>query len=100
MVSQNWKNSSKASPGFPRPIRDPKSGGAPTRNGRNGGNALAGFVVLSAMHTLLLWALLSVVKSAGIVSWGVSVVDTAKLATLYVMWRSLALMSWDSARGR
>lgn len=102
MVSENWKSTNKSSGSFPRAFRDsPISGGAPTPNKRQRqGNAFIGFVLLVALHTVLLWLAVRTLESAEIVTWRLSVLDSLILATLYVVWQSLSLMVWSSARKR
>jgi hypothetical protein len=101
MVSQNWKNTNKTSGSFPRAFRDsPISGGAPTpkkggRDSRRVGNAFLGFLLLVGIHTVLLWLAVRVAESAGIVTWNVGWWDSLKLATLYVVWKAVALMAWN-----
>lgn len=102
MVSQNWKNTSKSSGNFPRPFRDsPISRGAPDPNrSRREGNAFIGFLMLIALHTVLVWLGVRTLESAGIVTWEVGVWDSLRLATLYVVWQSLSLMLWSGAKKR
>ncbi len=100
MVSGNWKNTNKAPGSFPRAMRDfdRVSGGAPTQKRERTGNAMAGFVILVILHAVLLWTAVRVVESAGIVEWTLGVWDSLTLSVLYVVWRSLALVSWGSLR--
>lgn len=106
MVSENWKNTNKSPGSFPRAFRDSQnfpsvSRGAPTpKRDRQGANAFLGFIMLVVLYTTLLWLAVRVAESAGIVSWSVGVWDSLKLATLYVLWQSLSLVSWGSAKKR
>ena len=105
MVSENWKHSNKAEPAsISRAFRDSQnfpsvSRGAPARKkDRQGANAFLGFIMLVALYTALLWLAVRVAESAGIMSWSVGVWDSLKLATLYVLWQSLSLVSWGSVK--
>lgn len=104
MVSENWKNTNKSPGSFPRAFRDSQhfpsvSRGAPARKkDRQGRNAFLGFLMLVTLYSVLLWLAVRVAESAGIVSWSVGVWDSLKLATLYVLWQSLSLVSWGSAK--
>jgi hypothetical protein len=54
--------------------------------------------MLVTLYSVLLWLAGRVAESAGIVSWSVGVWDSLKLATLYVLWQSLSLVSWGSVK--
>jgi hypothetical protein len=54
--------------------------------------------MLVTLYSVLLWLAVRVAESAGIVSWSVGVWDSLKLATLYVLWQSLSLVSWGSVK--
>jgi len=106
MVSENWKHTHKSGSSFPRAFRDSQnfptvSRGAPTqKRDRQGGNAFLGFIMLVTLYTVLLWLAVRVAESAGIVSWSIGMLDSLKLATLYVLWQSLSLVSWGSVKKR
>lgn len=102
MVSQNWKSTNKSFGSSPRVIRDlAKSGGAPAqKRGQREGNAFLGFLMLVALHTVLVWLGVRALESAEIVTWRVGVWDSLKLATLYVVWQSLSLMLWSGTKRR
>lgn len=102
MVSENWKSTNKSFGSSPRVLRDFQiSGGAPTPNkGQRQGNAFIGFVMLVALHTALVWLGVRALESAEIVTWRVSVWDSLKLASLYVVWQSLSVMLWSGTRKR
>lgn len=101
MVSENWKNTNKVGSSFPRAFRDSPSvsSGAPRpKRSRREGNAFLGFLMLVALRTALLWSAVRVAESAEIVTWQLSVWESLKLATLYVVWQSLSLMVWSGAK--
>jgi hypothetical protein len=100
MSSGNSKNTNKISGGFPKAMRDSErvSGGAPTQKRERSGNAFAGFVLLVILHTVLIWLAVRVGESAGIVSWSVGWWGSLKLATLYCVWRSVSVVSWERAK--
>ena len=104
MVSENWKHTHKSGSSFPRAFRDSQnfptvSRGAPTqKREREGRNAFLGFIMLVALYTVLLWLAVRVAESAEIVSWSIGMLDSLKLATLYVLWQSLSLVSWGSVK--
>jgi hypothetical protein len=106
MVSENWKHTHKSGSSFPRAFRDSQnfptvSRGAPTqKRDRQGRNAFLGFIMLVTLYTVLLWLAVRVAESAGIVSWSIGMLDSLKLATLYVLWQSLSLVSWGSVKKR
>lgn len=107
MVSENWKHSNKAEPAsISRAFRDSQnfptvSRGAPTqKRDRQGRNAFLGFIMLVTLYTVLLWLAVRVAESAEIVSWSIGMLDSLKLATLYVLWQSLSLVSWGSVKKR
>jgi hypothetical protein len=56
--------------------------------------------MLVTLYTVLLWLAVRVAESAGIVSWSIGMLDSLKLATLYVLWQSLSLVSWGSVKKR
>jgi hypothetical protein len=107
MVSENWKHSNKAEPAsISRAFRDSQnfptvSRGAPTqKRDRQGRNAFLGFIMLVTLYTVLLWLAVRVAESAEIVSWSIGMLDSLKLATLYVLWQSLSLVSLGSVKKR
>jgi hypothetical protein len=106
MVSENWKHTHKSGSSFPRAFRDSQnfptvSRGAPTqKRDRQGRNAFLGFIMLVALYTVLLWLAVRVAESAEIVSWSIGMLDSLKLATLYVLWQSLSLVSLGSVKKR
>ena len=106
MVSENWKHTHKSGSSFPRAFRDSQnfptvSRGAPTqKRDRQGRNAFLGFIMLVTLYTVLLWLAVRVAESAEIVSWSIGMLDSLKLATLYVLWQSLSLVSLGSAKKR
>jgi hypothetical protein len=106
MVSENWKHTHKSGSSFPRAFRDSQnfptvSRGAPTqKRDRQGRNAFLGFIMLVTLYTVLLWLAVRVAESAEIVSWSIGMLDSLKLATLYVLWQSLSLVSLGSVKKR
>ena len=114
MVSNNWKNTSKVNPNFPRAIRDSQnravsggasklmdSGGAPnlkrTQRTRNR-NAVMGFISLVILYAVLLLLGSHVLESAGIVSWSMGVWDSLALVSLYILWQALSMIVWGEPK--
>lgn len=114
MVSDNWKNTKKVNPSFPRAIRDSQnrgnSGGASGLFSPSGApnlkstqrerkrNAVLGFVALVVMHAVLLWLGSHALESAGVVSWTLGMLDSLALATLYVLWQALRMVVWSESK--
>lgn len=95
----NSKNSKKLYGGgaeFPRPIRDSKgaprgvvySGASSGKGGQRLG-ALLGFVILVSLNGALFMLAVSVLNTAGIVSWTLGYVDAVRLSALVTLWRAL-----------
>ncbi len=77
----------------PRVIRD-FSGGAPrarkeTRKRSQTSGALLGVVSVSVFQAVLLWLAVTVLHSAGAVSWQLSAWHSLALSCLYLLWRTL-----------
>ena len=114
MVSNNWKNTKKVNPGFPRAIRDSQnrgnSGGASGLFSPSGAsnlkstqrerkrNAVMGFISLVVLYAVLLFLGSHVLESAGIVSWSMGVWDSLALVSLYILWQALSMVVWGESK--
>lgn len=90
MPSRKVPNSN---PAFPRAIRDPLSSEAPKRprssGAPTGGGAFLGFVFVVLVNFAVLWLAVEILRSAGVVSWKLSPVETLSLAVLWIVWRAV-----------